>query len=294
MRMRNIIDPKRSLDVDETLAGSRLDYALAALLPEAGLRQRKRLIESGRVLVDGRPAPASLKLRAGQRVELLAPEPEPVAAAELPLLAKKSGFAALDKPAGLHSAALAGGGGASAEAQLALMFPGSQARLLNRLDFLTSGILLVALTAKAAKIYAGLEALDVTKEYLAVVRGELTEPLTLKRRLDADDRRRTRVLGKLEPEPRLWTRAWPEAALDGGRTLLRVRIHAGARHQIRAHLAAAGLPIVGDPLYGEGAGDRLFLHHSLLEFPGFRAESAPPWLAGLTRGAPAAAPKEES
>jgi len=294
MRMRNTIDPKRSLDVDETLAGSRLDYALAALLPAAGLRQRKRLIESGRVLVDGRPAPAALKLRAGQRIELCDPAPAPEAVAALPLLAKKSGFAALDKPAGLHSAALAGGGGASAEAQLARMFPGSQARLLNRLDFLTSGILLVALTAKAAKIYAGLEALDVTKEYLAVAQGDLLEPLTLKRRLDTDDRRRTRVLGKLEPEPRLWTRAWPEAALDGGRTLLRVRIHAGARHQIRAHLAAAGLPIVGDPLYGEGAGDRLHLHHSLLEFPGFRAESAPPWLAGLTRGAPAAAPKEES
>lgn len=282
------------LRVDEALAGSRLDHALAALLPEAGLRQRKRLIETGRALVDGRPAPAAFRLRAGQRVELLAPEPEPAAPAELPLLAKKSGFAALDKPAGLHSAALAGGGGASAEALLAAMFQGSEARLLNRLDFLTSGILLVALTAKAAKVYAGLEALEVTKEYLAVVQGELTEPLTLKRRLDTDDRRRTRVLGKLEPEPRLWTKAWPEAVLDGGRTLVRVRIHAGARHQIRAHLAAAGLPIVGDPLYGEGAGDRLYLHHSLLEFPGFRAESEPPWLAGLQRSAPAAAPKEES
>ncbi len=294
MRMQNTDDPKRSLDVDETLAGSRLDYALTALLPEAGLRQRKRLIEAGRVLVDGRPAPAALKLRAGQRIELCAPAPVPEAVAALPLLAKKSGFAALDKPAGLHSAALAGGGGASAEAQLAAMFPGSNARLLNRLDFLTSGILLVALTAKAAKVYAGLEALDVTKEYLAVVQGELTEPLTLKRRLDTDDRRRTRVLGKLEPEQRLWTKVWPVAVLDGSRTLVRVRIHAGARHQIRAHLAAAGLPIVGDPLYGEGAGDRLYLHHSLLEFPGFRAESALPWLAGLPRSVPAEAPKEES
>jgi len=83
----------------------------------------------------------------------------------------------------------------------------------------------------------------------------LDEPLELKRKLDTDDRKRTRVLGKLDPEERNWTLVWPETPLAGNKTLVRVRIQAGARHQIRAHLAAANLPIVGDPLYGDMPGD---------------------------------------
>ena len=195
---------------------------------------------------------------------------------------------------------------------LPALFPGCEARLLNRLDQLTSGIVLAALTSGAARVFTSRAAGAVVKEYLAVVEGELDEALTLKRRLDTDDRKRTRVLGRLETEPRLWTQVWPKGKLTQGRTLVRVRIQAGARHQIRAHLAAADLPIVGDPLYGlsgEGAAisaadvgtaKRLYLHHHLLEFPGFRAQCDPPWLAELERvaGQPAAvmdtAGKEES
>ena len=121
--------------IEDSLAGERLDRALAALAPELGLRGRRRLIEGGRVHVEGRPAPAGLKLRAGQRLTLL-PETSSVGgaldgatAAEgaqssveradpplVPVIARTPGYAALNKPAGLHSAALAGGGGASVEA----------------------------------------------------------------------------------------------------------------------------------------------------------------------------------
>jgi 23S rRNA pseudouridine1911/1915/1917 synthase len=275
----------RSLNVDDGLAGSRLDHALAQVLPELGLRGRKRFIENGWVRVDGRPAAAALRLRAGQVIEIL-PDSEPVGTPELPVVARCAGYAALFKPAGLHSAALAGGGGPSAESLLPALFPEARPRLLNRLDLLTSGLLLAALDDAAAASYAALAPLAVLKEYLAVVAGVLAEPLELKRRLDTEDRRRTRVLGKLEPDSRLWTLVWPEAALAGERTLVRVRIHSGARHQIRAHLAAAGLPILGDPLYGEGEGGGLFLHHGRLEFPGFSARCAPSWLDGLERLTP--------
>lgn len=309
--------------VEDGLAGERLDRALATFTPELGLRGRRRLIEGGRVLVENRPAAPGLKLRSGQRITLLpedagpnsaSADVHPVCAAastadapHVPIIARTPGYAALNKPAGLHSAALAGGGGPNLEAMLPTLFPGGQARLLNRLDQLTSGIVLVALTPGAARVFATRGAAVVVKEYLAVVQGELDEPLTLKRRLDTVDRKRTRVLGRLENEARNWTLVWPQARLAGARTLVRVRIQAGARHQIRAHLAAANLPIVGDPLYGdpqyvaEGAtiepdttGDvemtgvraasgRLYLHHHLLEFPGFRAQCDPPWLAGLER-----------
>lgn len=263
--------------------GARLDRALEALVPGSGLRERRRLIEGGRVLVEGRKAPAGLKVRAGQRLALLPREEEP-APPPVPVIAAAGGYAALNKPAGLHSASLAGGGGQSVEAMLPALFPGKTARLLNRLDFLTSGIVLAALSPGAAKAFARLAPGQVLKEYLAMVRGELAEPLELMRALDTDDRRRTRVLGKLDRDPRNWTLVWPEAALPGGLTLVRVRIQAGARHQIRAHLAAANLPIVGDPLYGEPLqesgeqGEGLRLHHRLMEFPGFSARCEPAWL----------------
>lgn len=305
----------REFTVDADMDGQRLDRALEPLLPGSGLRLRRRLIEAGRVLVEGRPAPAGLKLRSGQRITLLPDAPEQAepgegagafVARDVAIVERTQDYAALDKPAGLHSAALAGGGGHSLEALLPELFPGLTPRLLNRLDFLTSGIVLVSLNARAAKVFAALKPKDVVKEYLAVVEGVLDEPLQLKRKLDTDDRRRTRVLGKMENEARGWTLVWPEAHLAGGRTLLRVRIQAGARHQIRAHLAAANLPIVGDPLYGElaeggqGAGEeasaRLYLHHRKLEFPGFRAFCQPPWLKELERiatGRQEAAPEDK-
>jgi 23S rRNA pseudouridine1911/1915/1917 synthase len=290
----------REFVVAEDAEGLRLDRALEPFLPDFGLRQRRRLIEAGRVLVEGRPAPAGLKVRAGQRLSLLPGETAPQAAPKVPIVVRTADYAALNKPAGLHSASLAGGGGQSLEAMLPALFPGMTPRLLNRLDFLTSGLVLVSLTSRAAKVFAALKPKDMVKEYLAVVEGTLDEALVLKRKLDTDDRKRTRVLGKLDPEERNWTLVWPEARLAGGRTLVRVRIQAGARHQIRAHLAAANLPIVGDPLYGELAQDgflpediepgggakadeRLYLHHRRLEFSGFCAKCDPPWLAELVR-----------
>ncbi|MGE4263345.1 MAG: pseudouridine synthase [Desulfovibrio sp.] len=289
----------REFLVDAALDGARLDRALEPLLPGSGLRLRRRLLETGRVLVEGRAAPAGLKVRAGQRVTLLpdaannlelAQEPQ----AQQPLTAvrivvRTRDYAALDKPAGLHSAALAGGGGLSLEAMLPELFPGLTPRLLNRLDFLTSGLVLASMNARAAKVFAALKPKDVVKEYLAVVEGVLDEALVLKRKLDTDDRKRTRVLGKMENDARGWTLVWPEAALTGGRTLVRVRIQAGARHQIRAHLAAANLPIVGDPLYGAPVASltgRLYLHHRRLEFLDFKAFCPPPWLRELEKIAP--------
>lgn len=289
----------REFLVDAAFDGVRLDRALEPLLPGSGLRLRRRLVETGRVLVEGRAAPAGLKLHAGQRVTLLPDvakslEREQDHLAEQPfpavrIVVKSRDYAALDKPAGLHSAALAGGGGASLEAMLPGLFPGITPRLLNRLDFLTSGLVLASMNARAAKVFAALKPKDVVKEYLAVVEGLLDEALVLKRKLDTDDRKRTRVLGKMENDARGWTLVWPEAALTSGRTLVRVRIQAGARHQIRAHLAAANLPIVGDPLYGDpdaSPDGRLYLHHRRLEFLDFKAFCPPPWLRELKKSTP--------
>lgn len=278
----------REASVDAQRDGERLDRALELLLPGSGLRLRRRLIEAGRVLLDGRPATAGRRVRQGQRLEL---SPGALArfAPELPVAARTRDYAAVVKPAGLHSAAICGSAEPSVEALLPELFPDAQPALLNRLDRETSGLLLVALSPQALRAYMKMAPHAVVKEYAAVVRGELDEELTLKFVLDADDRRKTRVVARLNPDDTGWTRVWPLEKLPGGPggelTRVRVRIVSGARHQIRAHLAFAGLPILGDPLYGDGAAStegaggspRMYLHHGLLEFPGFRAQAAPDW-----------------
>jgi len=277
------VETAQGAEVEADRHGQRLDKALEQLLPDSGLRLRRRLIESGRVLVDGRGATPGLKVRQGQRLELLPGEVSAGPTPEIAIAARTARYAALVKPAGMHSAAISGRTEPCVEALLPDLFPDAQPSLLNRLDFLTSGLLLVALTPAAHKAYQALDPMKVVKEYVAIVAGELTEPLELKRALDADDRRRTRVLGRLDPERRNWTFVWPEAQLSGGPfgplTLVRVQIYAGARHQIRAHLAAAWLPILGDPLYGEGNAQaaRLYLHHRRMEFQGFKAEAPVDW-----------------
>jgi 23S rRNA-/tRNA-specific pseudouridylate synthase len=56
---------------------------------------------------------------------------------------------------------------------------------------------------------------------------------------------------------------WEVVERRGATTLVRARLHAGRAHQVRAHLSAAGFPILGDEVYGHGAGAagaRLRLH----------------------------------
>ena len=135
--------------------------------------------------------------------------------------------------------------------------------------------MLVALTPDAAQEYQSLEqAGNIRKFYLAEVRGRLDGVVTVKSRLDVDDRPTTRVLDEEESDVHRWTDV-EVLSHDHGRdtTLVRCLIVRGARHQIRAHLAGLGHPIVGDPLYGDGKdGETLMLRHFRVEFSGFNAE----------------------
>ncbi len=275
--------------------GARLDRALLALAPGASLALRRRLIETGQALLDGRTFPPGRKVRAGQTLALVAPEAEPPSGlcasgpAQAALLVRQGPFAALHKPAGLPTAALAGKPGPSLEAQLPALLPGETPLLLTRLDTPTSGLVLAALAPEAARAFRDLEAGGRTrKEYLAVVRGRLDQPLVLTQALDTAKRTKTRVLPQPDLDPARHTRAEPLAAppglaalsaVHGPLTLVRAVIGRGARHQIRAHLARAGHPLLGDALYGPDGtpAHPLRLHHRRIEFPGFSAQDEPDW-----------------
>ncbi|NMC48309.1 MAG: RNA pseudouridine synthase [Desulfovibrio sp.] len=196
-------------------------------------------------------------------------------------------YGAVFKPGGLSTASVGPGGGACLEDRLPGLFPGRRAILLGRLDRATSGIVAVAFDTGAAERFR--EAEDrglVEKTYLAVVRGRISGPLTVENALDTARRKKTRVLDR-PAEPLRRTRVAP-LGYDAGTdlTLVRAVIMKGARHQIRAHLASLGRPILGDALYGRAQKEEgpLFLHHIRITFPGFTAVSSPDWATTRGRG----------
>ncbi len=265
-------------------AGKRLDSALAPFFPELGLRGRRRLWLHRRVVIDGRERGPAHKVSGGENV-ILIPLDKAVSAPlahDIRLVGRSAEYATLFKPAGLHTAALAGDPTPSLEGLLPRLWedfrridptlPPDPPVLLSRLDAPTSGLIAAAFGPRAAEAFRKLEAAGmVRKRYLALVHGRLDAPLTLTRALDTADRKKTRVTPETTPDATRHTLVEPIRSVDGPAgeaALVRATIQRGARHQIRAHLAAAGHPLVGDVLYGgPGVPEHFFLRHYRLEMP---------------------------
>jgi len=267
---------KKTYVIPTNMSGLRLDRVLEEMEPDSGLRFRRRLCDEGHVLVDGKVCKPGYKVRQGQQIDISGGAPI-MSFEQLGLsVVKQDGmFGAVYKPCGVHSAIIAGKDVSSVEAALPELFPGSTPILLNRLDHLTSGLLLVAMTADGEKVYHEQEdAGRIKKFYLATIQGRLDGVVTIKNKLDTDDRKKTRVSDEDDSDVRRWTDV--EALVhdhDEDTTSVRCLIVKGARHQIRAHLASIGHPIVGDSLYGDGVEESiLHLHHARIELPGFSAE----------------------
>lgn len=261
-------DPRR-LRADRGDAGHRLDHALVRHLKNRAEISRTTIqswIEAGLVRVNGevvkRPAE---RLRAGDVIELELPPPPPrpaivPEAMPLEVVYEDEHLLAVAKPPGLvvHPAYR------NREGTLlnALLWrarqddpEGGYVGLVHRLDKDTSGLLLVARTPAAhAGLARTIERRELGKEYLALVYGRTPVAkgqIELGIHRDPHDRRR--MLASREEGRASTTRyeRLAESVGEGERlTLLRVELVTGRTHQIRAHLQAVGLPIVGDPVYG--------------------------------------------
>lgn len=273
--------------VPHECSGLRLDQVLTRLLPGLGRRNTRKSWEHILVLVDGQRQKPGCRVRAGQRVSVKSrkkrtqdPAVKRLEPSDVTVAAQNDDFAALVKPAGVHSQAMADRGGMSIEAVLPDLFPDNQVVLLNRLDLPVSGLLLAALHSEAAKSYGAWQNQGVVlKHYLAVVSGQVSAAMEIRSALDTAKRRKVRVLPQEEPDALRWTRVFPGPYREPcNESLVRVEIHKGRRHQIRAHLAAAGHPVRSDPMYGAGP-DRgwINLHHYGVTLPGFDAWNFPVW-----------------
>ena len=252
--------------------GERLDRFLATQLGSRSAAERA--VEAG-ALVDGLARPKSFRLEGGEEIAVQAvlppahvpPPPEP------DLVWEDEHLLVVDKPAGLvvhpgHGHAQ----GTLVHALAGKIAGGDPERpgIVHRLDRDTSGLMVVARSEAAHERLQELvkeRALDRT--YLALVRGR---PRSRTGRIEApigrDRGDATRVsLDTDSPRDAIThfevERLWPEHAL------LRVKLETGRMHQIRVHLAAIDLPVIGDRTYGVPGGDlsRQFLHAAELSFP---------------------------
>ena len=156
---------------------------------------------------------------------------------------------------------------------------GKRPRLVHRLDAGTSGLIIAAKTKPAAaSLSAAFEARQVQKRYLAVVSGDpgpeaqglIEAPLrTVERSPDGQRPAYAQAVRADERGALPAQTQWAVLKRAGNHCLLAVKPKTGRMHQIRAHLAHAGMAIIGDDLYGEpdDRAGRLMLHAAALTFP---------------------------
>jgi 23S rRNA pseudouridine1911/1915/1917 synthase len=252
-------------------AGARLDAWLAAELDIPRARAAT-LAQAGTVLVDGRRAAKSTRLRGGERITVEEPLPEEPDAAPPPRPAvvwEDEHVLVVDKPPGLvvHPAP-----GHRGQTLVELLGSGEgarfQARAVHRLDRDTSGLMLVAKGEPAQRqLGAVLRRREVEREYLALVAGRLrSRSGTIDAPIGRDPRRRTRMSTTTDKPREARTHFEVEELLEGF-TLVRARLETGRTHQIRAHFAAIGHPLAGDTEYGGrrvSGLERQFLHSARL------------------------------
>lgn len=268
------------LTVPQDLAGERLDKALATLarglagtLPEAEGLSRSRLkalMDRGLVSLDGRPAAdASLRVRAGQAVAVAIPAAEPAMpepeAIPLAIVHEDRDVLVVDKPAGMVVHPAAGNPrGTLVNALLAycgdrLSGIGGVRRpgIVHRLDKDTSGLIVVAKNDLAhAGLTAQFQDRSLSRTYLAVALGL---PSPTRGTVDAPigrspaDRKKMAVVAGGRPAVTHYRVLQGFGLLAA---LVECRLETGRTHQIRVHLAHAGHPLLGDPLYAGGRAAR--------------------------------------
>jgi len=259
----------RSLLVPAKACGQRLDAFLAQAWPDLTRVRIQKLIRSGDLVLNERPAKPGHALKGGERVSAEIPEPEPTSelSAEeiaLDIRYEDSDLLVINKPRGLVVHPAPGWrSGTLVNALLAhcrdLSGIGGQLRpgIVHRLDKDTSGLLMVAKNDFAHQaLSVQLQARTAQRRYLALAWGRLERDHWL---LEAPigrhlvDRKRMAVLpeGTAGARPRRDARTEFRTTERFRRfTLVEAKLLTGRTHQIRVHLAYLGYPIVGDLVYG--------------------------------------------
>jgi 23S rRNA pseudouridine1911/1915/1917 synthase len=267
---------KSRIKVPPSASGTRLDQFLAGPL---GSRARaQRLIDEGRVSVDGRLRRKRHEVRPGELIDVDENGRTAGAVAEevpFGIVYQDDHLIVVDKPAGLVVHPARGHRSGTLSQALAGRAAGGdepwRAGIVHRLDRDTSGLLVVA---KSDAVHRELKALlasrRLRREYLALVDGiPGARSGTIEAPIGRD--RRDRTLMSIESDqPREARTHFEIVEMLPAATLLRIVLDTGRTHQIRVHLNGIGHPVCGDRQYGvrDAYGlSRQFLHAARLALP---------------------------
>ena len=258
---------ERILSIPEGTSSERIDKYLSIKLNDTAEQVFSRsavssLLEQGRILLNGKPAGKSEKIKGGDRIVVQIPDPKPLEAVaqDIPLdiVYEDKELLVVNKPQGMVVHPAAGNlDGTLVNALLAhckgdlsgingVLRPG----IVHRIDKDTSGLLIVAKTNDAhIGLAQQIKEHSFLREYEAIVIGNLKEPCgTIHAPIGRDpkDRKKmaiTAVNSKDAITHYETVRNFP------GYSHLRFRLETGRTHQIRVHVSSKGHAIVGDPIY---------------------------------------------
>lgn len=256
----------------EISRAQRLDQKVVELLPELSRSYIGKLIEQGRVRVNGVPAEkAGQKVKQDDVVEVDydATELTAIPDIDLPVIYEDDNCVVINKPVGVltHSK-----GAFNPEATVATWLrrrvkgmEGERAGIVHRLDRATSGVMICAKTPEAlSALQKQFSQRKAKKTYMAIVEGSPREEhavidMPIERNPKKPQTFRVGANGK----PAITEYQLLEEV--NHLSLLELRPQTGRTHQLRVHLAHIGHPILGDELYGGKPADRLYLHALRLE-----------------------------
>ncbi|WP_159084505.1 pseudouridine synthase [Dongshaea marina] len=234
-----------------------LDY-LETCIPRQSREQWQSLINEGAVLLDTKRAEAELRLQPGQKLSYrIRGYQEPEVPTDWQLLWENSELVAVHKPAGLPVSRTTRNVYNTLVQLIGRESSWPDVHLLHRLDKETSGIILLGKNKQAAQRWQPrLKSLLARKTYRAIVHGEpqwdhYTLSCKLSPRDDSPIRCQMHICHPDEKGKESQTRFRVLQRGDGF-SLIECELLTGRKHQIRAHLAHLGHPIVGDKIYAHG------------------------------------------
>lgn len=264
------------LVIPEHMAGMRVDAAAAELLPEYSRAKVQQWIKQQKLLLNQQPTKPKIKIEGGEQLNLQAEleietfnTPENIA---LNVLYQDDDLIVINKPVGLVTHPGAGNPSGTLLNGLLYHFPELEqlprAGIVHRLDKDTSGVMVVARSLPAyTALVAALQERLISREYLALIPGEVTAGSTITAAMSRHPKTRLKMAVHPLGKPAV-THYRIEERLPY-HTLLSVHLETGRTHQIRVHMAHKLRPIVGDQTYGrlhmpKGCGDET--RHALQNF----------------------------